>query len=543
MIRFACSSCGKRYAVDDRLAGRRTVCKGCQAGLTIPAVEVAEGGMGEPLLLSEEGAAPRGMPCPGCGRNLDLRAVLCVGCGYDRRTQRAVRTVTGGAGVERGAPVGGMGVLRQPLLYVALAVLVGVPVALWVAGVPAAMAMMGCGSLLVLVCMVWFRFKVRRAVRGEGGGLAPFAGYIPFIGLGFRIFYSVKYWNRAPVAFAGILLGLLLCVCGVATMTHGFQTPMATAMHQMADPDVVAAVSAPVAPPLPAAQHFAPHIDLYDVHMGGSGPGSQEHLSIYMPTGEEAVHSVPCVFIAPAGSPMITGMALTPGDREEELRYLQRSFAVVAYDLDGQVSKGASNREVVSAIREFRDAQYGVLNGKVAIDYVLAHVPAIDPAELFAAGHSSAGAVALNLAANDPRIKAVVAYAPGVDAATHFSSKAKSALSGYVSVDEILAAASPINHVSEINCPVFLFHADDDDTVTTAEFQRLVNAMQAAGKQVTVATVPEGGHYESMINKGIDQGMKFLVTLAPNAHFLGKHVAVAARPGGGSATTRPVPAR
>ncbi len=232
---------------------------------------------------------------------------------------------------------------------------------------------------------------------------------------------------------------------------------------------------------------------------------------------------------------MITGSLLSPGDRAEHSPYVYRSFAVVAYDLDGPLTKGASNREVVDAIRQFRDAQYGVLNGRIAIDYVLAHVPAIDPAELFAAGHSSAGSVALNLAANDPRIRAVVAYAPGVDATTRFSAKAKAALSGYVAIDEILAAASPINHINDIGCPVFLFHADDDDNVTTPEFQRFVSSLESAGKKVTVATVPDGGHYESMINKGIDAGIKFLMPLAPNSHFLGKHAAVAAAPGPDSA--------
>jgi hypothetical protein len=203
------------------------------------------------------------------------------------------------------------------------------------------------------------------------------------------------------------------------------------------------------------------------------------------------------------------------------------------------VSKEPSNREVVDAVRQFRDAQYGVLNGRIAIDYVLARVPAIDPGELFAAGHSSAGSVALNLAANDPRIRAVVAYAPGVDATTRFSAKAKAALRGYVPIDDILAAASPINHINEIGCPVFLFHADDDDNVKTEEFEKLLSGLQSAGKKVTVATVPDGGHYESMINKGIDGGIKFLLPLAPNAHFLGKHAAVAAAPGHDSAA--PVP--
>ncbi len=168
----------------------------------------------------------------------------------------------------------------------ALAVLVALPTILWLNGAPAAMATMSCGGLLAFVCMVWFRFQTRRALREERGNLAPYAGFIPFVGALFRILYLVKFWNRAPVSFAGILLGLFLCLCGVAMMTHGFTTPVTTAMHQMANPDVVAAVSAPIAPPLPEPTHLAPHIDLYDIHMTGTGPGSHEHIELYMPTGE-----------------------------------------------------------------------------------------------------------------------------------------------------------------------------------------------------------------------------------------------------------------
>ena len=543
LIRFSCPNCGKRYAVDDRLAGRNTTCKSCKAALTIPTPEVANDVLGESLLLPEVETPVRESSCPACGRPMTAGAVLCVGCGYDRRTRRSVQTTfAAGATAPRArsaASSAPLALLRQPLLYVALAVLIALPTILWLNGTPPAMATMSCGGLLAFVCMVWFRFQTRRALREERGNLAPHAGYIPFVGSLFRILYMVKFWNRAPVSFDGILLGLFLCVCGVAMMTHGFTTPVTTAMHQMANPDVATAVSAPIAPPLPAPTHLAPHIDLYDIHMTGAGPGSREHILLYMPTGEEAPHSVPCVFIAPAGTPMITGSLLSPGDRAEHSPYLYRSFAVVAYDLDGPASKEPSNREVVDAIRQFRDAQYGVLNGRIAIDYVLAHVPAIDPGELFAAGHSSAASVALNLAANDSRIRAVAAYAPGVDAATRFSAKAKSALSGYVAIDEILAAASPINHINDISCPVLLFHADDDDNVTTPEFQRLVTGLESAGKKVTVATVPDGGHYESMINKGIDAGIKFLLPLAPNSHFLGKHAAVAAAPAPDAAAPLP----
>ena len=292
MIRFSCASCGKRYAVDDRLAGRSTACKGCKSAMTIPTPEAAYEALEENPLLPEVDEAAGGAQCPACRRAMAAGAVLCVGCGYDRRTSRSMRTEIGRGATAQGASSMGRAVLGQPLLYVVLAAAVVLPTILWAAGVPAAMALMGCGGLMAFACMVWFRFKMRRAMR-EGGSLAPYAKFVPVFGFFFRIFYVVKFWNRAPISFAGMLLGLFMCLCGVAVMTHGFSTPMTTAMHQTANPDVAAAPSTPIAPPLPPPQHLAPHIDLYDIYMTGERAGEPRTHSVVLPTGEEAVHDVP----------------------------------------------------------------------------------------------------------------------------------------------------------------------------------------------------------------------------------------------------------
>jgi ubiquitin-protein ligase len=41
MIDFSCPSCGKRFSVDDALAGRRAKCKGCGGAITVPAPAAA----------------------------------------------------------------------------------------------------------------------------------------------------------------------------------------------------------------------------------------------------------------------------------------------------------------------------------------------------------------------------------------------------------------------------------------------------------------------------------------------------------------------
>ena len=38
-ITFHCDSCGKKFTVDDSLAGRRAKCKNCQAPIVVPAAD------------------------------------------------------------------------------------------------------------------------------------------------------------------------------------------------------------------------------------------------------------------------------------------------------------------------------------------------------------------------------------------------------------------------------------------------------------------------------------------------------------------------
>src|SRR6185437_3634463 len=81
-----------------------------------------------------------------------------------------------------------------------------------------------------------------------------------------------------------------------------------------------------------------------------------------------------------------------------------------------QPSRGSLPWSVVAGpVRQFMAADGGVANARIAIDYVLNQVPEVNPQHLYAAGHSSAGTVALDVAASDHRIRGVAAYAPVCD--------------------------------------------------------------------------------------------------------------------------------
>jgi hypothetical protein len=107
-ISVACEHCGKAYQVSSKFAGKKAKCQACGKSFVIAAAKVAvpvAGGVdGVPAVQGEaaEGA------CPQCQGPMDAAAVLCVHCGFDRRTNRSLKATvaTGGAvGAGSGRPV------------------------------------------------------------------------------------------------------------------------------------------------------------------------------------------------------------------------------------------------------------------------------------------------------------------------------------------------------------------------------------------------------------------------------------------------------
>jgi dipeptidyl aminopeptidase/acylaminoacyl peptidase len=80
----------------------------------------------------------------------------------------------------------------------------------------------------------------------------------------------------------------------------------------------------------------------------------------------------------------------------------------------------------------------------------------------------------------------------------------------YKGLVDFLCQSSPTTHAANIKCPVFLFSAEDDDTVeikTTRDFERL---LKKHNNDVTLQTVPSGGHYDPMIEQGIPAGIAWI---------------------------------
>jgi dienelactone hydrolase len=240
-------------------------------------------------------------------------------------------------------------------------------------------------------------------------------------------------------------------------------------------------------------------------------PGHEDMLRIYRPAGT-AGKKLPCVFIAPAGTPLIWGNKHGDSDGAEHVPYVKAGFMVIAYDLDGPLDnpQAATDKQAVAAISAFIKAKAGLVNARNAIDYAVRDIPEVDANRLYTAGHSSAGTLALLLEAVEPRIKGCCAYAPVTNVedriATMFNHDAKmmTPLRGFAQL------TSPSTHTAEINRPTFLFCADDDSNVSCAEVTAFANSL----KQGKFKHVPTGEHYQAMIDQGLPAGVSFLCGLA-----------------------------
>jgi dienelactone hydrolase len=277
----------------------------------------------------------------------------------------------------------------------------------------------------------------------------------------------------------------------------------------------------PAFPQTPPTREIEPGVMFSEIHLepGQSAqpaqPGHGGKLWLYLPGGEHSPGSLPCILIAGAGSNLVTGMDLGDGDRPEHLPHVRAGFAVLAYELDGALPE--DSRQNMQALARsstaFLNAQAGLINARVAIEFATTQVPAIDPKRLYTVGHSSAATVALLVAENEPRIAGCAAFAPAVDVKANFPAEAQKAILQLVpGADQFFTRFNPREHESKIGCPLFLFYAEDDDRFAN-QVRELGARLQAAGKQVTVSSVAAGGHYDSMINEGVPRAIEWLKAL------------------------------
>ena len=254
-----------------------------------------------------------------------------------------------------------------------------------------------------------------------------------------------------------------------------------------------------------------PGILKYEIQLPEDKPTN--HVWIYLPDPLPKT-KMPIVLIAPPGSPLFHGISLNPQNEEEQAPYAKAGFAVVAYDLDGDVGFGRPTIDtVVQGASAFKDSQAGLKNEQDALNYALAKVPNVDPDRIYMSGHSSAGAHALLVASQDSRIKGCAVYAPVSDVVDRLGPKIIQDLNNRIpGFADFIRWSSPESHMDTIKCPLLIIHAKDDDVVPVDMSQKFAQEISKTNKNVTLKILPTGGHFQVM-GQGIPIGIKWLQSL------------------------------
>jgi hypothetical protein len=123
-IEFICPTCQKVLKLRDEAAGKTGKCPFCKSVITVPASALADDDMIEivpanapkkPVIAPPKppravpppvpsvtapkppaqpvGLQPGMKPCPGCGKELPEKVVICVGCGFNLKTGKKLQTV------------------------------------------------------------------------------------------------------------------------------------------------------------------------------------------------------------------------------------------------------------------------------------------------------------------------------------------------------------------------------------------------------------------------------------------------------------------
>ncbi|HZN69751.1 MAG TPA: prolyl oligopeptidase family serine peptidase [Tepidisphaeraceae bacterium] len=311
---------------------------------------------------------------------------------------------------------------------------------------------------------------------------------------------NAKWWMIGLGVFGLIVVfGLVTIVVRATRRAKAPAAPVALRVDRSSFP----------APPSMESLEDEDGVQFGRIQLAGRGPGQAMEMWLYLPPGKHAPKSLPCVFVAPAGTNLMTGMKLGDSDQPEHVPYVKAGFAVLAYEIDGEPEHDGDS-EMKRASRQFVMAEGGLANAKTAIEYVLAKVPEVDPNRLYCAGHSSAATLALQLASSDGRMKGCVAYAPATNVVEWMSEQALDQWDGVApGIGEFIRKYSP-DKMPPPKCPVFLFHATEDENVSV-EQSRAYKKLHPS--QVKLITLKGGDHYDSMLFKGMPAAIKWLKEL------------------------------
>jgi dienelactone hydrolase len=148
----------------------------------------------------------------------------------------------------------------------------------------------------------------------------------------------------------------------------------------------------------------------------------------------------------------------------------------------------------------------------VALNFVQQRLKMVNLERIFTAGHSSAANVSLLMAAHQPLLAGSVAYAPICDVSDSIKELIETPMVtwAFPGIRSFAKRSSPATHAAKTKVPVFVFAAQDDERISLEDVRAYGLAVKDAGGDSKVTTGANGGHYQSMIDKGIPAGIAWM---------------------------------
>ncbi len=244
------------------------------------------------------------------------------------------------------------------------------------------------------------------------------------------------------------------------------------------------------------------------------------------------------VFIAPAGSILLTGKLISRSDYPECIPWAKAGYLVVLYSLDGSpdgLGHAPNNAELKDCFLSFAKSQSGLANFAYARAYVRTYIHEAERVPLITVGHSSASVVALLAAESGSRVGACVVFGTVPNLLHGLGANRVQLQAELPGLGEFLERYSPDNHLKELHCPLFVFHAEDDQVAPINRVEGFVEGARPFSSNLTFERVATGGHSDAMLRDGIPLAIQWV----PNA---GKPVPHRPNPGVVAAEPNPVEA-
>ena len=202
--------------------------------------------------------------------------------------------------------------------------------------------------------------------------------------------------NRGLWLLVGTLTTLVLGGCGSCVLfafwLQSDITPSAAALEALE----YRAIPEPQMPPRGEPVELEDGQLVHKIQLRRNGfeaaPGAEGELWLYLPPGQHAPASLPCVLIAPSGATVMSGMPILEADEPEHVPYVREGFAVLCYSIDGPYYEpfdDDDNEELAKAYRIHKAAAAGLVNVRNALRYLARQAPEVD-AIASRRGHSSA---------------------------------------------------------------------------------------------------------------------------------------------------------